>query len=561
MFGHKSKPSRIYKYGCKKPFYNHDIVEEQLLLAHRYRNDLVECERNRRQCVNDALLELFPELVELEKETEAAETRLEEAIATVKQAKSKARSKHGATTEQRRAVIDARQERKALKIKLSALRKTYFADPKWKASQNAIDDADKAKRKSLRSTCNLYWGSYLAVEQSLTGIRSGPPPKFKRFDGNGKIAVQIQKGMTIDELIAGADTRVRLEIDPEEADRKKPHGNVWIRVGSDGRSAIWTKIRATIHRGFPSGSKVKWVYLIRRRVACSYHWYVEFVIERELGFNLEPNQGSGRAGMDVGWRLLPEGLRVAYWVDDNGHHEELVISRRDLSRWKKVDDLCSIRDTNFNEIRLKLSTWLKRQDSVPEWLKERTEHISQWRSAARLAALTIHWRENRFSGDEQILTDLETWRKHDRHLYEWERHQHVKAVRWRDNIYRNLVANLRRTYDEIIVEDTDWKKMQQVAPAEEDDQAWIRMYARIASVGRLRELLSETQNLNVTKAPAEYTTQCCYVCGSNEGFDAASELWHTCSKCGTPWDQDYCAAMNLLNFDRQTASDPVAAEQ
>ena len=50
MFGNDSLPTKIYTYGCNGgPQQNADLCREQLYLAHRYRNKLVEIERERRQ--------------------------------------------------------------------------------------------------------------------------------------------------------------------------------------------------------------------------------------------------------------------------------------------------------------------------------------------------------------------------------------------------------------------------------------------------------------------------------------------------------------------------------
>lgn len=49
-----------------------------------------------------------------------------------------------------------------------------------------------------------------------------------------------------------------------------------------------------------------------------------------------------------------------------------------------------------------------------------------------------------------------------------------------------------------------------------------------------------------SEVPAENTTKICNVCGVVEVFDAAALVMHTCSACGSLWDQDSNAGHVLL---------------
>lgn len=179
---------------------------------------------------------------------------------------------------------------------------------------------------------------------------------------------------------------------------------------------------------------------------------------------------------------------------------------------------------------------------LPEWLRERAATLRQWRSQARLAALGLAWRAERFAGDEWVFDaldwgdrpdhapGLEGWWRHDKHMWSWETSQRVKAVNWRCDLYRNFVARLSRRYHTAYIEDCNWKDIGRVLPAEEavEDQA-ARRYRQVAAPGKLSQTITQRFAEAVRVNPA-YTTQTC----------------HMCESCGAVWDQDCNAARNLL---------------
>lgn len=552
MFGNKSEPSIVYKFGSKAPHENFELVEEQLRLAHNYKNALVECELDRRKRVEELLLELFPDFVATEKDIAVCEAELEEAVTVVNQYKSRELTQK--VPKDLRAVVTKRRARLAeLRKKRKELRAQLFASQEFQDRQVAISADDLVERKRLRANSGLYWGTYLDVERAAAAFRKGRPPKFRRWEGSGKLAVEIQGGMP-----AGwnnTSTLVRMERDAERSTERKDRAIVSLRAGSNKRKPVWVRVKATIHRMFPVGSEIKWVYLVRRRVACSYEWSVQFQISRSTGFK-KPSPGRGRIGIDVGWRWrFVDGLRVAYWADERGNHGEFSLPGNEITRWTKANDLQAIRDKRFNVARDELRDWLNDHE-VPEWLTERTKTLRQWRSQARLAGLVIGWRSQRFPEDSEIFQSIESWRKKDRHLYEWEEHQRRKAIRWRDNHYYNFVLWLRENYDEIVLEKANWKDVKRIALPEDEDQPWSRTYGGMASVGRLREIIIQS-GLRVVLAPAHLTTQKCYACGKRMDFDAANELVSECPQCFSKEDQDHNAALNLLAYN---ASGQVVAQ-
>lgn len=560
MFGHDSKPSRIFSYGARPPGENQELVLQQMRAGHNYRNKLVEIELTRRDRLARKQRELFPEVDRLQTAIEVAAGSLQGLLDTIKQQNKHARRRTG-TPEQRKQAAALRQSIKELKQSLRDVRERVKNDSGWEQAQKIINDESNEQQREARRASGLYWANYLIVDQASASMRTGAPPKFHRWTGEGRIAVQLQGGLASDEAFSGKSTLLRIDPLPEGTfDRRTvPHANkrttAWVRVGSQDRQPVWCTLPVWLHRPLPEDGRIKWVYLHRRKLGTKWQWTLSLVVEREAGYSRSDCATDGMVAVDPGWRLVEAGLRVAYWVGSDGQEDELVIPPERLAQWKKTEDLRSIRDKNLDAIRGRLADWLDAND-VPEWLSERAKTLRKWRSTARLAAVVLDWRDRRFAGDEEIFPELEAWRIQDKHLYEWEANQRGKAAHWRDWFYRNVAASLRRQYRMLVVEDCDWSELQRGTPTEAAESTdGARAYQRIAAVGRLVQILREGLS-EAMRVDARLTTQACHLCGNTERWDAAASLWHTCTQCGARWDQDYNACRNLL----ERASGPALAE-
>jgi len=666
MHGNDAKPSRIYSYGAKAPTINGEAVRQQIYDANRYRNNLVAAERERREASLAALRRYFPEVETLEQRLAEATEALEAAIRETKAKNAKAR-KRVTTDADKDRIKSLRAARKRLTITLkeakarcwgnddrvkelhdwykaevkrqgkkrlvlAALRQEYrrrrrllSEKPEFQDEINRVEDEHDAKLKELRAACRVFWGTYLTVEQSLKGIREGKPPRFKRFRGDGKIAVQFQGGLSVADAFAGMDTRFRLRPKPLGEGEKPSKAAVRrylasVRIGSDGRAPIWAEFVVTLHRDLPPDAQIKWSYGLKRRIGTHDEWALQLVISREDGFTKEDQAESGYVAVDVGWRLRPNGLRVAYWIGSDGAEGELILPHADLKRWEKHDDLQQIRDRTFNVYHATLVTWLKAEDlpiadlarelqhlrksaaeqewklqrlpklkdvsqnrrakmeksairwrndleercaaietllanrkrgvDVPKWLEEETATLASWRSEDRLAKLVLKWRFRRFTGDQSIFPVLEWWRKQDKHLYDWQAFVLKGAIRWRDDVYRNLAAILRRRYHAVITEDVNWRDLQDT-PEVDQVEGYIPLdYRRCAAVGRLVQLCCENAG-EAPKAPAsQTTTKCATTEVVDEDMDKA-QLEHCYSGSQEVRDQDRNACLNMLRWYRE----------
>lgn len=84
MFGHASRPSRIWSFKCKPPHINKPLVADQISLAHQYQHKLVELERARREASDAAIHAAFPDLSSLREAVDVATAEVEAAEAVAK---------------------------------------------------------------------------------------------------------------------------------------------------------------------------------------------------------------------------------------------------------------------------------------------------------------------------------------------------------------------------------------------------------------------------------------------------------------------------------------------
>lgn len=562
--------ARIYSYGATAPITNVDLVRAQLRLVHTYRNRLVELELERRRMTDEALRRLCPRLLEVESGITEISSEIEGIEAEIKQLRVKAKGRPKAPKEisGRKKMLES--SRKALWKERKELRKALFTSKEWKVFQVEINTWEKVEQKMVRKESSLYWGSYLPVEQAAKAFRKGPPPQFRRWRGDAKIAVQLQGGLSLDELSGGGDTRLRFDqpeggvwagkgrICKDGVFRRRKLGNalIYIRVGSDEKKkSIWATVPIIWHRGPPSGSIVKWAYLHRRMRGTKEVWEFQLVLVGEDGvFDRPDRAGTGTVGIDVGWRKYSDRLRVAVWAASDGSEGELSLPAWWINESRRVDRIKSHRSLLLNEAKSSAKERIKELAGIPEWLEEAGKAMHQWKAAARLASLCLRWRE---AQDPSLLTEkagealaeLEAWRQRDKHLLEYEANLRAQLQGSRRDLYRRFAAHMSRIYAKAAIEKLDLRIFHKRAPVEDgvtkaDDAktAYARDACLSALVAALKERMREVELLN-----PKNTTKKCHACGQvDEAWTDHARVDHECLACGLLWDQDVNAARNLL---------------
>lgn len=560
MFGRQAAPTRVYAYGAKRPHEGLDAFRSEERAMHRLRNSLVEIELDRRKAARDAVLARFPEIAEAEERIAAIDAEIESLRAEIRRRNSAERRRRPADDPATPRIAELRAERGAIVGKhdpeadpcpcLRCRRRAAYADPALAAALAAVEDEARSRQKALYAARETSWANFNAVAQSMSRIRSGPPPRFVPWTGlRGRAVVQIQGGATWDELLSGVRQVQVAHVDvdtpafratrrggvvmvrppaaqPGGRRSKRPWYTVRLRIGRDARGddqSRWVAVRFALHRPIPADARIQQVWIVRRRAGVTDDWSVQFVVARSAGWaRPDTAEASGACGVDLRWRELEDGsLLVAYVEGQDGHREELVIPRSRLDQLRYTEHLRSIRDREFDRAKAALIQWLSTAENTPDWLREATASLDRWRSAPRLAGLVLRWRENRFDGDSEIVERMEAWRAQDRHLADWAAAQRRKFERWRLDAYRRFAARLRWRYETAILEDTDWRELLSRPPAEREDEPEVmnrRWSARAASPGLIRQVVQQSIEDTRLVDPAD-TSRRCSICGAGPARD------------------------------------------
>lgn len=557
MFGREAKPCKVYEYGCLAPIIGEDVLIEELHRRQQYWNKLVEIERAHRERVRELLV--IPD-----DPVQPLADKLAEVREQIKTARKKGRSGKVDTSDLQDQAKKLREQIAEAKIIRDGAKKATR-----EANKSALDQLEKERRdavKAVTAQSDLYWCNYDEVQKDYDqarkrAMRDKTQIKFHRWDGTGKVTVRFQKGLPVPNVFA-SDTRLQIDPVPQDAwdkprgvRRKLTQTVIRLRVTSDeNKKPVWVELPMVMHRPMPAESEIRCASICREKVGRK--WRYKAVLTVTLGETKPKIHGRGVVGIDLGWRMIKNGLRVAYWVDDQGEHGQLVLNPEVLYEFNKLPDLQSIRDKHFNEVKATLTAW-SAENKKPDWLTEELKTLHAWRSPGRLVVLILRWRNERFDSDQEIYDKLEYWRKRENHLYDWEANLRDQVHRRRREIYRIFAAKAVRKYDTIVLEDFDLRRVAKKPDAENGTGGALPMDKQrfIASVSELRLALKnacQQAGVDVMIVDAKHSTIECFTCGHREKFDASAQLWRTCPKCGELWDQDYNAAINLLHRGLET---------
>lgn len=598
MFGHDSIPSIVYSYGARRPVEQLAMVREQMHRAHRYRNALVALEHERRARVDAALAELCPDLRVTQTAIAVEESTLEGLRATLSRIRAGARKRTPVENQQKAEFAAMKARLKELRARRKALRAELFGqhppasdphrewttppDVRWTERQDTIETWYRGEQHRLRAESGLTWGTYLHVETSLSGCRSGAPPRFARWDGSGHLAIQIQGGATWDDLTSGTDTRLRL-VRAERAPGATPGSRrdgtryaCWWRIAShEDRTPYWTQIPVVLHREVPGDARVKWAHLLREVVGTQERWDLQLVISREAGWAKPDCAKSGACGLDIGWRMTGEGLRVAVWVGDDGKAGDLVLPQWWLDGWTSTETLRGRRDGEFGAALARLADWLGTTTIAPEWLRTacdrtwtdergqaRATHIRQWREQEKLLRVWREWRGQRFAGDEVEYSLLTRWALHEMHLHDYEDSLREQLQAQRLDLYRRFVARLRRRYRTVAIERRAEMRLDRLQERPQPEEApaidAAREHQRDACCHVLRGLLAQSV-ADLRDVEMDRSTMECHACGHASDF-ARADVMRTCPGCGDQHDQDENAGIVLLRRGTGGSSGPMLRE-
>jgi hypothetical protein len=570
----------VYRYGLLSPTCNAERVRDTMRIAHRYRNTLTEIERGLRAAVRAVEADLG--IAELTARVDAADDRCAEATRAIKAHKSEHRSAKPPAS-LRDALVIAKADRASATAEFREARRRLredaaFVDRVDTVNAIAADLRRNARTHSgLASSGPLYGahGTYQLIESAAEAARGKLPlyddPRFARYTGEGSVGVQIQGGILVADLASDTQLQILPRARMQSQSARRNPANIGkarsdsrrgrhamtlrMRVGSTdhtGREAVWAEWPMVMHRPLPADARIMSAQVHVRRIATREEWHVTISI-RTAAERVAADR-TGAVAINLGWRRVPDGLRVASWVGEDGGAGEVVVSNATLDRLHHAESIRSLRDELFDLARPWAAMVIASVDA-PEWLRVATSTLAAWKSPERLTALTHRWSQNRFAGDAAAFAALDAWRRRNRHLWQYEAGARISALRHRKDAYRNAAARLAARYTTLVHDGVDLAALKTcpMVEAEGKDNPRARSNMHAASPGEFRLAAVSAFRGDVATVTAIDVTHTCHECDRVEAFDASIKIWHRC-ECGALWDQDENAARNLLSRWRERPS-------
>jgi Putative transposase DNA-binding domain len=570
-----AKAVKVFSYACKIAYPEEAAhVEHQLTLTHRHRNLLTETLLKGREKYREIIKEhLGLDIKTLEEQAEEITTEIKEVQQEISDWKKENRTTKTHPDLSAR-LQHLRTERKPIFEKIRAVKKAAKEDPSIKPlieeGNTAVDAAIKEARNHFSRQLGLYWPNYLESERAANQARfQRMDPKFHRWTGEGSLAIQFQKGLSVAKLFECRDSLLRL-VPPNIANTgalrangqirgKERHVRALYRVQSneDG-SPRWITLEVTMHRMLPANGTIKWAHLQRQKSSGAIgKTYISLTKDYDYTLRLtveelpQEEKNKTKVAIEVGWRLFETGLRVAVALGEDGDLRELYLPKQWLDGKRKAESLGSIIDRGTNQTALAIKAAhpeLCKKAETPENAKKPVTTLTStslaWAgdNSRRLAsALLKLYREN-----PKLQPELEKWCKQHFHLLRYKKGLQDKLSRIRREIYRKFVSELAKKYSICGIEDFDLRQVTTKDLTKDQAHELVKWQRTAAGISSLRLILS--QRLTAQKLSAKNTTQKCHNCGSIEKWDAAHDVWHRCKQCNSRWDQDHNSVRNLLDL-------------
>lgn len=421
-----------------------------------------------------------------------------------------------------------------------------------------IDARVRADNPDPRPEQALYWGNANAVCDSHRTARSrvmktGAQLRFHRFDGAGRFTNQIQGGMSVGKLFGARHSQVRADPLPthEWSRRKCARTTLRFCIYRDGGDVRYLTFPMIVHRALPEHGSIKLVTLNRTKAGTHWLWHAVFTCVAELPVPV--HTGTHACGIDIGWRKVKNGLRVAtIYGTDSERPWYVVLPQRIMDDLNRYDEIQSDLKTQLNEVH----SCLKNAELAlpPAQLAERLKKIrtAPVIGAAKLAMLAITWRECP-DYRPKVLKQLEAWRKRDRRVRDAAAFLRRKCLARRRTLYEAVTKQLSERYAVIGIErfNLALTKRREASDGTSNPLPTPARVQRDRGAPGLLRLWTQQQAAKTGATIVEITgktTMTCRQCGVvNHPHDRAALVWK-CEGCGDVWDQDVNASKNILDI-------------
>lgn len=541
----------IYQYGLKPPLDWGADCEAEVDRMRALWNRCVEIERTHRAAVF-AISEDDERVKALAPQAEALRTEL--VTAQEQRAKLRQATRGKVSTDDLDAIITGLRARYVV---IAAQLKEARAAARSASRDRlaALNGARRASVKAARQSSGCFWGNYNAVIASYETARnraSKTNGELRFRSGRQRdyrIVNQIQGGGRWNtESALGGQVIIRPhDLTRRRHGRPRPEYLLSLTIYTKDRhrrTATWPMI---LDRPIPSDARIQEVIVTRRNAGRRERWYVSFLcrIPRQP-ISSSATETSRACGIDVGWRRLNNGVRVATIVGDDDSVSYVTLPEGIIDGLRYADDITSEIDNRVNTCiaHLKAMTWTV----VPTVLIDLLPTIltAPRVTTGILGRLVSDWQRMAPQWQPVALADalrdiqFMTARQRERAGLL------LRLSRARRDYFRKEAVAIMKRYRLIGIEQISIASLARRENNPTPEPA--RWYRRAAAPGEFLDVLRHAAVKTGVRLYVHVgkSTWVCAHCGHEQVPRDPAELIVRCPKCGSIWDQDINAARNIL---------------
>lgn len=564
----KNSVAIVFAYGCVPPASDPHVISESVRMAAMW-NALVDLDRECDRIIHEAMMgDLAYKFAH-----EALDAAWDRYRAVLE-----ARNAERAKTRQKATSLDD-AFRTAIAVRKAAQSEAWKLAKIWRLANKDRMDEIRARRKTeqkrIRQESGLYWANYNDVADRYNAAYSTCLKKGRKThhidpdrDG-GCLVVQIQRtksglGAAPDEVVGGGLSMLRVgQVSPEVfsmgTTARTRECKTWCDMRVDAAGHI-VRFPVWLHRPLPENGRVKLARLSWKRKGEGIVGKMCLTISMLADGYATANKSRSACGVDLGWRLRPDGgLLVATVVGTGGETKRVYLDRRWMAGMDQVERLSSHIDGGLLEV----AAAVRDMESPPAPI---AEAVAGWRpglGSRHVDATALHDAVRALNYD--VPSAVLHWYRRYRHLLVWRDNLRSKLIGRRREVFRLSAREIAKAYRAIGIEDLDLSDMAKVKRSDLGDNA---LFAQARS-NRVRACVHELCDSILHQAKkngaeivraTKYTTMRCRDCGQlTKQKDRSSVVW-ICEKCGAVWDQDVNAAGNLMAVAVGNASGDVVIE-
>ncbi len=541
------KISKVYEYGVPHGTNLGEPAERQFQLANEFNRALYETWKNA-QDARDVLFRESPETCDAYRSAESARTRVEQALADLREARSRNRSTipdPKCLDEYNSAKEVSQAASKAFKV---SRREAEKSSPELAKILKNIEAERRSNIKATRQAfakAGLYWGTYNRVAEahasSVSTViqrRSKGLPADVRRNPIRALGCQIQrqadKPVRSPELLGTENSpwAGQVVLVPPDGGmhvittkngkevKRRNLGRLRMRVSS----TEYLDIPVIMHRPLPEDADITNIKVKREREG---HWQPTAprwkITVHVTFYTKEPPHkdiAERAVNVDAGWANLAEGQyllakifsepplpappdhlthsgSVTWQPQDGGFHQVLfplgtqfTLGRKSARGmlapyWRHPNGIRSTRDDDLDKVKKLITDELRVNQELVTKLEISADEVVSWRSPARFAKLVLRWPDN-----HHLQNQLEAWRQRDAHLWEYEWHERHQMIAARRNFYREVAAWITRSVSNLVINDIPLAKIKRVPGANNEDHQRDRASRHNMQMIALYELIA-----------------------------------------------------------------------